>query len=167
MGPLIALFWTSGVVIVLQGQGGSPAFVLSYLCAVDSIPPISPLVHHLLTSWWPALQSSIFDPCTGKHTSIGWAQTRYRLCGTVFGLTAWGGILIWIRIVRIIHKWLKWWGIFEDEILTPVQKGLIKECHLLWMPYVCLQPINSSYNYVNNEDKLLIFLDHYFLYQLV
>ena len=63
VGPLILLFWTSG------GGGGlgfkakvNPSLV--WLCAVD--PLESPLVRHLLTSWWSAWQLSLFDP----HTCI-------------------------------------------------------------------------------------------------
>ena len=56
MGPLIPLFWTSDDVSSgFQSQSGQP-----YLHLVEAyviyVPRDSPLVQHLLTSWWPAWQ---------------------------------------------------------------------------------------------------------------
>ena len=58
VGPLIPLFWTSGDVSSgFQSQSGQryPSFVEVYML---HIPWDSPLVQHLLTSWWPAWQLS-------------------------------------------------------------------------------------------------------------
>ena len=55
VGPLMYLSWTSGDVCHgFQSQGGSHACMLQI--AMDSSD--SPLVWHLLTSWWPAWQPS-------------------------------------------------------------------------------------------------------------
>ena len=54
MVPLILLIWTSGdVCLGFQSQGGSLACMPCHLHAMDSSN--SPLVRHLLTSWWPAI----------------------------------------------------------------------------------------------------------------
>ena len=58
-----------------QSQGRLLACLLLYLCAVD--PSDSPPVQHLLTSWQPVLQSTLFDLHTGTRTSIG--ETRVRI----------------------------------------------------------------------------------------
>ena len=49
----------------------------------------SPLVWHLLTSCRPALLLSLFYLHTCRCTSIGGAQTRDWVCGTVCTLTNW------------------------------------------------------------------------------
>ena len=55
---LIPLFWTSGDVC--------PHLCAFHLYAADSSD--SPLVWHLLTSWWSVWQPSLFYPCTYTHT---------------------------------------------------------------------------------------------------
>ena len=61
------LFLTSGD----ESYGGSLAGTLPCLITMDS--PDSPLVWHLLTSWWPAWQLSLFDShtCTCRQTLVG------------------------------------------------------------------------------------------------
>ena len=53
VGPLIPLFWTSGVSSGFQSQNGQPYLHLAE-AYVMYVPPDSPLVQHLLTSWQQA-----------------------------------------------------------------------------------------------------------------
>ena len=57
MGPLIPIFWTSGDI---YPECIRSLRVFSPVCKDSSD---SPLVQHLLTSWWSAWQPSLFDPC--------------------------------------------------------------------------------------------------------
>ena len=52
MGPLIPFFWTSGNICPgFQSQDESFVVMLNHLHPMSSTD--SPLVQHLLTSWWP------------------------------------------------------------------------------------------------------------------
>ena len=63
VGPLIPLLLTSGDICPgFESQGGSSVAYFVARITMDSSD--SPLVQHLLTFWWPALQLSHFDPHT-------------------------------------------------------------------------------------------------------
>ena len=67
VGPPI--FWTSGEFCPgFQSQSGSLACMLRRLRAGDSTD--SPLVQHLLTSWWPVLQPSFWSTYTWGRWSV-------------------------------------------------------------------------------------------------
>ena len=66
-GALIHLFWTSGDVSTeFQNQSGQP-----YLSCAEAyvlhVPWDSPLLRHLLTSWWPAWQLSCLFHIPARH----------------------------------------------------------------------------------------------------
>ena len=70
VGPLIPLFWTSGVICPgFQSQGRFLACMLCHLHATVSSD--SPLAWHLLISWQPAWQLSYSDPHTCKQKLVG------------------------------------------------------------------------------------------------
>ena len=88
VGLQIPLFWTSGDVSPgFQTQGGSLACVLPRLCTMNSWD--SPLVWHLLTSWWPAWQLVAFPTCyicsTGRMPGIwsGELPHNKKMCYTL------------------------------------------------------------------------------------
>ena len=81
MRPLIPLFW---IFLWRLSWVSKPGWIprlqniLPRLHATDSSN--SPLVWHLLTSWWTTLQPSLNDPRTCTRTSIGGTRPRNPLC---------------------------------------------------------------------------------------
>ena len=71
-GPLIPLFWTSGDVSSgFQSHRGQPHSCLAYVPYVLYVLWDSPLVWHLLTSWWQAWQPSHSQPHTYEQAIGG------------------------------------------------------------------------------------------------
>ena len=58
------------------GPLGFKARVVCFSACIDSLD--SPLVRHLLTSWWPTLQPSFFHPRSCTRSSVGGTQTQDR-----------------------------------------------------------------------------------------
>ena len=69
-GLLIPLYWTSGDTFPgFQSQGGSITCMFSCLHAMDFSD--LPLVQHLLTSYWPVWQPSLFSPADMSTNILG------------------------------------------------------------------------------------------------
>ena len=70
VGPLIPLFWTSGVSSGVQSQSGHPYLHLAKAYVIYVSPRFTS-VATLLTSWQPAWQMSHSYPHTYKQTLVG------------------------------------------------------------------------------------------------
>ena len=78
VGPLLALFWTSGDICPwFLSQGGYLVCVFHPL----SITRFHPLVRHLPNSWWSVLHPSRLDPITFSSTGGTWCHAT---CATHF-----------------------------------------------------------------------------------
>ena len=106
VGPLIPLFWTSGDIYPgFQSQVGSLACMLPCLCTTDSWD--SPLVQHLLTSWWPAWQPVVFSTCyiCSRGRMLGFDRETSRIISrrAIHSATATG--LVTLDSLDFGHKW--------------------------------------------------------------
>ena len=99
-GLLVTFIWVGSLIHAWQK---CMCCYVCYVCAWDS-----PLVQHLLTSWWPAWQLSHFLPCTCEQTLVGFET------GIVPRLTVWfqqfkaWGILCSEWQVCTFIKWKIW-----------------------------------------------------------
>ena len=76
MGLLILLFWTSDDICSgFQSQGGPLLCAFSLVLSSDS-----PLLWHLLVSWWPAWQPNLFHPRTSRSCILCLAYVHTCLC---------------------------------------------------------------------------------------
>ena len=130
---LIHLFWTCfDTCPGFQGQVGSPTRMLCYLSAVVS--SYSSLVWHLLTSWWPALQSKLFIHIlahvflfwwiVGSNVNIvkttqSWAKNFVQLNILIVATTMWG--ISWERSARWFY-WTKMFSVTEMVNIALIQK---------------------------------------------
>ena len=70
VGPLIPLFGLL-VISILGFKAEVDSLIFMLHCPHVTKSSDSPLVGHLLASWWPAWQLNYYDPCTCEQPLVG------------------------------------------------------------------------------------------------